>query len=183
MNDVRDSMCAVAPSPGLRSGCDRPCAGAHRQRSARGRSGVAAARTAPAGFNDGVLRPPSAFPAGADRRSVQAAAHERAPLRGQVRVLVVLVDLVDKQFAVDTSRFADLFFSAGTVPPGSVKEYFADVTGGLVDIVGEVVGPLRTAEPLSWYTNGNFGIGNPSGDPRAHFMAENAAARPTGSPT
>ena len=38
---------------------------------------------------------------------------------------------------------------------GSVKEYFTDVSGGLVEIVGEVVGPLRMQETMEWYANGN----------------------------
>src|SRR3712207_6873451 len=48
-------------------------------------------------------RPPSAYPRGADRLRVRAST-DRAPLRGKVRVLVVLVDFEDKSFEVDTSR-------------------------------------------------------------------------------
>ena len=43
------------------------------------------------------------------------------------------------------------------LPHGSVKEYYAEVTGGLVDIAGEVVGPYRMPQTLAWYANGNFG--------------------------
>ena len=177
----RDRMCAVAPSPELRERLKDAV------RSARVATGLPAdgpgsllREPRRLGFNDGVLRPPSAFGPGTDRTRVRAAAHARAPQRGQVRVLVVLVDFADKQFAVDTSRFSDLFFSTGTVPTGSVKEYFTDVSGGLVEIVGEVVGPLRMQETMEWYANGNFGIGNPTGDPRAHFLAENAAREADG---
>ena len=170
-----DQMCAVAPSPELR---ERLRQTVRQARAASGlpEEGPGSLLREPRrlGFNDGVLRPPSAYPAGFDRLRIRASA-DRAPLRGQVRVLVVLIDFEDKSFEVDTSRFADLFFSTGVVPTGSVKEYFTDVTGGLVEIVGEVVGPLRMSQPLSWYANGSFGIGNPSGEPRAHVMAENAA--------
>ena len=171
-----DQMCAVAASPELRERLRRAVRDARVAQGLPG-DGPGSLLREPRhlGFNDGVLRPPSAYPPGADRRSVQSAAHERAPLRGTVRVLVVLVDFEDRAFEVDTSRFAELFFSTGVVPTGSVKEYFADVTGGLVEIVGEVVGPLRMSQPLSWYANGSFGIGNPSGEPRAQFLAENAA--------
>ena len=68
--------------------------------------------------HDGVLRPPSAFRQGADRAALRAA-HVRTPVRGQVRVLVVLVDFSDKAFEVDTSRFEELFFSTGSLPTRS----------------------------------------------------------------
>ena len=177
----RDRMCAVAPSPELRERLKDAV------RSARVATGLPAEGPGSLlreprrlGFNDGVLRPPSAFGPGADRATVRAAAHARTPVRGQVRVLVVLVDFSDKAFEVDTSRFEELFFSTGSLVTGSVKEYFTDVSGGLVEIVGEVVGPLRMQETMEWYANGNFGIGNPSGDPRAHFLAENAAREADG---
>jgi immune inhibitor A len=47
-----------------------------------------------------------------------------------VRVLVVLVDFSDKQFAVDTARFEELFFSTGSLVTGSVKEYFTTSAAG-----------------------------------------------------
>src|SRR3954468_10156849 len=126
------------------------------------------------GFNDGVIRPPSTFPPGTTMRDVTSAAADRAPLRGPVRVVVVLIEFPDKRFGEETSRFQDLFFSTGVVPTGSVTEYYREVTGNLVEIVGEVVGPFTMPQPLSWYANGNFGIGNPTGDPRANIMAQDA---------
>jgi len=45
----------------------------------------------------------------------------------------------------------------------------------LVDIAGEVVGPLRMPQTLAWYANGNFGIGRPSGTTRARDLAHDAA--------
>ena len=70
------------------------------------------------------------------------------------------------------AHFNDLFFSTGVLPHGSVKEYYAEVTGGLVDIVGEVEGPFRLPQTLAWYANNNFGIGKPTGTPRANIMAQ-----------
>jgi immune inhibitor A len=72
-------------------------------------------------------------------------------------------------------HFEDLFFSTGVLPHGSVAEYYREVTGGMVDLVGEVVGPFRLNRPLSWYANNNFGIGRPTGTPRAQHMARDAA--------
>jgi immune inhibitor A len=122
-----------------------------------------------------MILPPDAVPPGTPLSAVRSAAADRAPLRGKVRVVVVLVEFSDRPFGQPASRFEELFFSTGTVPTGSVTEYFADVTGGLVEIVGEVVGPFTMPETLAWYANGNYGIGKPSGEPRANILARDAA--------
>jgi immune inhibitor A len=166
-----DGLCAVAPSPQLR---DRM---REQLRSLRGNADVPVALAGEPrlpGFNDGTILPPSEFRPGTPLRDVRRAAAERAPLRGDVRVIVVLVDFTDKPFDVDTSRFEELFFSTGKVPTGSVTEYYKDVTGGLVTISGQVVGPFTMPQTLAWYANGNYGIGKPSGDPRANILAQDA---------
>jgi immune inhibitor A len=174
---VWSDFCAVAPSPELKQRL--------KAELARIRSGAAASLSAnfaigrhprPLGFDDGVIIPPSQFPLGTSRRSIAAAAASRAPLQGTVRVIVVLVDFSDKPMTQPASHFNDLFFSTGVLPHGSVKEYYQEVTGGLVDITGEVVGPYRLPQTLAWYANNNFGIGRPSGEPRANIMADDAAA-------
>ena len=175
------SLCAVSPAPQLR---ERLKAAARDAREAVGlpvaAQGSLLREPQRLGFNDGVIKPPSEFAPGVTARTVRSAAMERAPLRGQVRVLVVLIDFEDKHFGQPASRFSDLFFSAGEIPTGSVKEYYSEVTSGLVDIVGEVVGPYTMPHPLAWYANGNYGIGNPSGEARANIMALDAikAANP-----
>jgi immune inhibitor A len=133
------------------------------------------------GFDDGVIIPPAEFPLGTTVSSIRSAAADRAPLRGAVRVVVVLVDFSDKPMAESTAYFNDLFFSTGVKPNGSVKEYYREVTNGMVDLVGEVVGPFRLPQTLAWYANNNFGIAKPTGDARANIMANDAAiaANPT----
>jgi immune inhibitor A len=172
MRIVRSEFCAVAPSPQLRARM-RETLGA-----LQGGSDVPlglARDPRPLGFNDGVIRPPGSFPPGTSLTDVRRAAAQRAPLRGNVRVIVVLADFTDKRFEVDTSRFDELFFSTGSIPTGSVTEYYADVTGGLVTISGQVVGPFTMPQTLAWYANGNYGIGKPTGDPRANILAQDAA--------
>ena len=127
------------------------------------------------GLDDGTIIPPDEFPLGTAETVIRNAAMERAPLRGTVRVIVVLVDFSDKQLAVSAQHFRDLFFSTGVLPNGSVKEYYRDVTNGLVDITGDVVGTYRMPQTLAWYANGNFGIGRPTGTTRARDMAHDAA--------
>ncbi len=175
-----EDPCFVAPSPELRERLEKEAA------KARGKGGdLLAGITALApqpralGFEDGVIIPPDEFPAGTPSALIRAAAAERAPLRGAVRVIVVLVDFSDKKMQATTAHFEELFFSTGVLPHGSVKEFYAEATHGLVDITGDVVGPYRMPHTLNWYANGNFGINRPpvaGGTTRARDLAHDAAA-------
>ncbi|MGW2090066.1 hypothetical protein [Streptomyces sp. NPDC001880] len=82
-------------------------------------------------------------------------------------MVTVLVDFPDKKITASKEHFEKLFFSESELPHGSVRDYFREVSHGLVDIVGEIIGPVRLPHELSWYANGNFGIGKPTGEPRA----------------
>jgi immune inhibitor A len=170
-NHPTQELCAVAPSPQLRERMNEWLRG---PRADGDLPLTLAGDPRLPGFNDGTILPPSTFRPGTPARDVRSAAADRSPLRGDVRVLVVLVDFTDKAFEVDTSRFEELFFSTGNVPTGSVTEYYKDVTGGLVTISGQVVGPFTMPQTLAWYANGNYGIGKPSGDPRANILAQDA---------
>ena len=127
------------------------------------------------GFNDGLTIPGNYFPLGTSLEMVRHAAVERAPLRGSVRVVVVLVDFTDHRMdpAHDRRHFTDLFFSNRTLPGGSVRDYFHEVSNGAVDIVGEVVGPYTLPKTLAQYANGDSGTGN--AQPNARTMARHAA--------
>ncbi|WP_137161759.1 M6 family metalloprotease domain-containing protein [Blastococcus sp. CCUG 61487] len=169
-------LCAVAPSPELRERLREEL----RQLRADVDSPILRQLTLPRrprwpGFDDGTIIPPDRFELGTSSRTIARAAADRAPLRGTVRVIVVLVDFTDRPMTQTAQHFTDLFFSSGILPHGSVAEYFREVSGGLVDLVGEVVGPLRLPRKLSWYANDNFGIGRPAGTPRAHLMAQDTA--------
>jgi immune inhibitor A len=73
------------------------------------------------------------------------------------------------------AHFKDLFFSTGKIATGSVREYFTEVTGGLLTLAGEVVGPYRLPRTLAQYTGGKSGTDNP--EPNARTMARDAAIR------
>src|SRR5439155_19992525 len=126
------------------------------------------------GFNDGVIIPPEDFPPGDSPSVVRNAAADRVPLRGTLRVIVVLVDFSDRQMdaAHSQSHFRDLFFSAGLLPTKSVREYYTDATNGLIDIQGDVVGPLRLPQTLAAYAHGASGLG--AALPNAQTMARDA---------
>jgi len=181
---VWSNFCAVAPSPELATRLQEELARLQSTSGADLAANFAIARSPrPLGFNDGVIIPPSEFPLGTPLSTIRSAAADRAPLRGAVRVIVVLVDFSDKPMTETTAHFNDLFFSTGVLYNGSVKEYYREVTNGLVDLVGEVVGPFRLPQTLAWYANNNFGIDQPpgTGEARANIMANDAAiaANPT----
>jgi len=131
-----------------------------------------------AGFNDGTIFPPTDYPLGAQASSIRSAAADRAPLRGVVRIIVVLADFSDQAMTQTPAHFNDLFFSNGVIPTKSVREYFADVTRGQVDIQGQVVGPFRLPLTMAQYAHGASGTG--AALPNARTMARDAlvAANP-----
>ena len=127
------------------------------------------------GFNDGLIYPGNTYPLGTSASAVQNARIMRAPLRGNVRVIVVLVDFSDKPMTKPKSYFENLFFSTGVIATGSVKEYYKEVTNNLVDIQGQVVGPYRLPKTLSQYAHGESGTGLAT--PNARTMAKDAAVK------
>ncbi|MGW6417958.1 M6 family metalloprotease domain-containing protein [Streptomyces sp. NPDC055055] len=168
------SFCAVAPSPELRR---RMLEELDQVRSGPGELthllGFTSTPT-PLGFDDGTIFPPEEFPPGTARATISAAAADRAPLRGTIRAVVVLVDFADQPMTKSAADIDRLFFSLGEMPHGSVREYYREVTNGLVDLVGEVHGPHRMPETMEWYAAGNFGIGRPTGPFRSPEMAQSA---------
>lgn len=178
--NLGSDFCAVAPSPELKAKLKAELVQVRSTVSSELASALTLARSPTRlGFNDGVIFPPDQFPEGTPKSAIRSAAADRAPLRGPLRVIVVLVQFSDKAMAETAqqtaSHFRDLFFSSGVMPHGSVKEYYQEVTGGLVDIVGEVVGPYTLPQTLAWYANNNFGIGRGGGAFRANTMAKDAA--------
>ncbi len=69
-------------------------------------------------------------------------------------VLVILVDFSDNSHSYNQSSFENLIF--GTT--GSVREYYAEVSYGRLDINGAVVGWVRLNNPYSYYCGDSFGI-------------------------
>jgi immune inhibitor A len=164
--------CLVAPHPDLRERINRELADIR----SRGDNAIAALARASEprrpGFNDGLIIPPAMFPLGTPLDTIREAAAARAPLRGELRVIVVLVDFTDKPMTATAGHYRDLFFSTGVIPTKSVREYFTEVTHGLVDIQGDVVGPFRMPLTLAQYAHGASGIG--SATPNAQTLARDA---------
>jgi immune inhibitor A len=125
------------------------------------------------GLNDGLIIPGTKFPLGTSPSRVRRQAADRAPLRGPLQVIIVLVEFSDQRMQAGPERFEELFFSEGTMPAGSVRDYFRQVTNGLVDIQGAVVGPYELPETLETYAGGESGMRDEL--PNARTMARHAA--------
>jgi immune inhibitor A len=175
---ARDSddgaRCMVAPHPDLRARIKSAIAAMAATGGLPQALNLRAAEPRTLGLNDGVIIPPEEFAAGTSPSVIRsAAARPAGPLRGAVRVIVVLADFSDKQMVQTRQHFQDLFFSLGQ-PKKSVREYYRDVTHGLIDLQGDVIGPLRLPQTVKTYANGASGMGRAS--PNAQTMAFDAVS-------
>jgi immune inhibitor A len=174
-----DDLCVVAPSPEVKERLiDQFNRLRNRAAELVGRN-ISLKTPRRVGLNDGLIYPGTYYPLGTTAAVARRAALDRAPLRGTVRVIVVLIDFSDKAMAAGAAdRFRELFFSTGVLPHGSVKEYFTDVSGGLITIDGEVVGPYQMPQTIAAYAGADNGL--QSAFPNARTMANDAvtAANP-----
>eukprot|EP00877_Chromochloris_zofingiensis_P000495 jgi/Chrzof1/10446/UNPLg00373.t1 len=125
------------------------------------------------GLNDGLIYPLDSFPEGTSLNVARAAALNKAPLRGAINALVVLVEFPDKRFAEASTKehFENLFFSDGT-PQLSANEYYKRVSNGAIRLTGAVAGPYRMPFNLSYYANNDSGM-SPQ-EPNARTLAQHA---------
>ena len=168
-----EHRCCVAPSPQLRERIRELLRSINETAGAGVGGRVVFQPQQRPGFNDGLIIPGTEYPLGTPTRTIRRAAATRAPLRGTVRVIVVLADFSDRPMTASADHFRDLFFSTGKIPTGSVREYFNEVAHGLLTLDGEVVGPYRLPRTLSQYAGGKAGTDNP--EPNARTMARDAA--------
>lgn len=173
--DSREARCSVSPDPKLQAKINKAL-DKMRRAAPDGMEDLVALRRQPrVGFNDGLLIPGTEMPLGTPPMAARNFALDRAPLTGDVRVVVVLAEFTDERFPNNAAqRFEDLFFSTGVIPTGSVKEYFDDVTNGTVNIIGQVVGPYTMPDTLADYAGGSSGTSN-SQTPNARDLARDAA--------
>jgi immune inhibitor A len=168
------NRCTVAPSPDLKGRIDAEIKKLRTAKNSALAPFVRAGEPRRPGLNDGLIIPPDEFALGTPISVLVATAAERAPLAGVVRVIVVLVDFADKPMAQPANHYDQLFFSSGVIPTKSVKEYYQDVTHGIIDIQGQVVGPYRMPQNLAAYAHGASGLGSTL--PNASTLARDALA-------
>jgi immune inhibitor A len=71
-------------------------------------------------------------------------------------------------------HFNDLFFSNKKLPNGSVRDYYTEVSGGKVNIVGDVVGPFKLPHDTAFYANSDNG--NTEEEPNVQTMANDVVS-------
>jgi immune inhibitor A len=96
------------------------------------------------------------------------------PVLGELRVMVLLVEFPDKRGAKPAQHYKDMLFSDKVFPTGSMRDYYKEVSGGKVDIVGDVNGWLMMPQPYAYYTNGESGTKWESYPHNAPRLAEDA---------
>lgn len=67
---------------------------------------------------------------------------------------MLLVDFRDQPGSLAPSHYESMLFSKGTFPTGSLRDYFAEVSLGKVDVTGTVHGWLRLPELYADYAGG-----------------------------
>lgn len=95
---------------------------------------------------------------------VDAAEQVRAGTSGTYKAVVILLQFSDNP--ADTinhspAAFADLLFSVGTHPTGSMRDYYREVSRDQFDIDGIVTRWYTAPQPYSFYVNGQSGFGLP----------------------
>src|SRR5688572_22846955 len=85
-------LCCVAPSPELQKKLDKTIKDLRKQAPDGVERLLSFRADSRVGFNDGLIVPGTTLPLGTPPAVASAVALERAPLRGTVNVVVVLVD-------------------------------------------------------------------------------------------
>jgi immune inhibitor A len=131
------------------------------------------------GYSDGLIYPPNEAPDRTLSLSPAMAAAPAAPagpgpVRGVVRIIVLLAQFQDKAFTADAAHFDKLLFSDGIYPTGSLRDYYSQASYGKVLIAGEIHGPYTLPQAYAYYTGGDSGVGDYPHN--AQRMAEDAVA-------
>lgn len=92
-------------------------------------------------------------------------AADRAPIIGNKKALVLLVDFSDKAAGTGQAHYNDMLFSQGTYATGSMRDFYKEISYSKLDVTGEVKGQggptsgwFRAPRPKSYYTDGQFGL-------------------------
>lgn len=135
---------------------------------------IASAGQRPTGFGDGVFYPPEDIAVGRApaSRPLRAARLDRAkgPAR-RMHALALLVDFSDNVGVRPASDFQNILFDPSN--PDSMSSIYKEMSYGMLDLSGEVIGYLRAPHPYSYYTAGESGTGQkyPNNTPGLLFDA------------
>lgn len=112
------------------------------------------------GFNDGVFYALEESAARAPGGLVAPSDLVRLPPKGTPRTmhaLALLVDFDDLPGTRPAQEFEQMLFNSQQ--PASMAAYYAELSNGLLQLTGEVVGYLRMPHPSTHYTAGQSGTG------------------------
>jgi immune inhibitor A len=116
----------------------------------------------PTGFNDGVFYPAAdvQLTAAPANKPLRAARMARA-VAGQPRklhALALLVDFGDNKGVRPAAEFQQMLFDPTN--PDSMTNLYREMSHGLLDVSGDVVGYVRVPNSYAYYTAGDSGTGN-----------------------
>lgn len=78
---------------------------------------------------------------------------------GRWNVPVLLVDFPDRRATHSAAGFQELLFdTTGSVATGSLAQYFAEVSGGLLQVRGQVFGWRTLPDTANFYANDSYGL-------------------------
>ncbi len=95
-----------------------------------------------------------------DPRLARPTVHAAMPATiGHWNLPVLLVDFPDRRATHAAALFQPLLFdTTGTVPTGSLANYYDEVSGGLLKVRGRVLGWRTLADTANFYANDSYGL-------------------------
>jgi immune inhibitor A len=90
---------------------------------------------------------------------VQFIAVPQRPVKGDLNVVVLLVDFADNVGERGLHEYEDMLFSERTFPTGSLRDYYLQVSRNQVRVSGTVHGWFRMPQPYAFYVNNQKGTG------------------------
>jgi immune inhibitor A len=96
------------------------------------------------------------------------------PLKGELRVKVLLIDFPDRPGLQPAKYYQRMLFSDKVLPTGSMADYYKEVSGGNLTVAGSVHGWIRMPRDYTYYTNKQSGMEWTSYPKNAPRMAEDA---------
>lgn len=160
-----DGPSVCAPSPRVIKNIKKELAAAHaisaheaRLASMMGLAPSGLSNTV--GFNDGVIYPPEVTPQPAMMRgvSLSRSAGLAPQATRKLHALALLVDFSDKKGVRPASDFQKMLFDSSN--PNSMTSYYNKISGGALQVTGDVKGYVRAPQPYGFYTSGQSGTGN-----------------------
>jgi immune inhibitor A len=112
------------------------------------------------GFNDGLIYPPGMGPQTAPKKgmSLSLSSSLASTATRKLHALALLVDFSDNKGTRPAAEFQKMLFDSTN--PNSMTSYYNKLSGGALQVTGDVKGYVRAPKPYNFYTAGQSGTGN-----------------------